>query len=142
MKRPGNSCAGCLTLFVGLFVALILLGLFARYFWILLPVGIAAGFLLYRDRQRKQQRHQQQAEQHVRETAEKIVIRVAAQNQGLVTPMEVALASNLSLEEARDILEQLRKNGHAKLRVADSGSYVYQLDGLLTTQQKKESERL
>jgi hypothetical protein len=46
------------------------------------------------------------------------------------------------LEEAGDILEQLRKKGYAKLRVAENGSYVYQIDGLLTPQQKRDSERL
>ncbi|MDF2719312.1 MAG: hypothetical protein K0R28_6237 [Paenibacillus sp.] len=142
MKLPGNSCAGCLTLFFASFVILAILGWLAKYFWIVAILGIAAGVIWYRDKNRKKLHERQHIERQDRESAEKIVLRVAARNQGFVTPMEVVLDSDLSLEEAGDILEQLRKKGYAKLRVAENGSYVYQIDGLLTPQQKRDSERL
>lgn len=142
MKLPGNSCAGCLTLFFASFVVLAILGWLAKYFWIVAILGIAAGVIWYRDKNRKKLQQRQHIERQDRESAEKIVLRVAARNQGFVTPMEVVLESDLSLEEAGDILEQLRKKGYAKLRVAENGSYVYQIDGLLTPQQKRDSERL
>lgn len=143
MKIQGNSCLGCMTLFFASFVVLAILGWLAKYFWILLIIGIAAGVIWYRGKDRTARREEpKRSEQQTRESAEKIVLRVAARNQGFVTPMEVVLESNLSLEEAGDILEKLRKKGYASLRVADNGTYVYELNGLLTPQQKRDSERL
>ncbi|TMV52959.1 hypothetical protein FE783_01880 [Paenibacillus mesophilus] len=142
MKLPGNSCVGCITVFFAFFVVLAILGMLAKYFWILLIIGIIAGVIWYRGKDRSARREQKQSEPQTRESAEKIVLRVAARNQGFVTPMEVVLESNLSLEEAGDILEKLRKKGYASLRVADNGTYVYELNGLLTPQQKRDSERL
>jgi predicted transcriptional regulator len=131
-----------LTLFFASFVVLAILGWLAKYFWIVAIVGIAAGVIWYRSKNQTARREQKQSQQQTRESAEKIVLRVAARNQGFVTPMEVVLESNLSLEEAGDILENLHKKGYASLRVADNGTYVYELNGLLTPQQKRDSERL
>lgn len=141
-KTGGSSCLGCLTLFVGLALFSSLFTLFARFGWIILIVAAAGGAYWFWYKKNKARQQQQQAELEIRETAEKIVLTVAARNEGLVTPMEVVLASDMNLEEASEILEQLRSKGYAKLRVAENGSYVYELNGLLTLQQKRDAEKL
>ncbi|MDF2657905.1 MAG: hypothetical protein K0Q94_696 [Paenibacillus sp.] len=138
----GSSWLGCLALLVGLVLIFSLLPLLVRFGWVILilaAVGSAYWFWHNKNKARQQQR---QAELDIRETAEKIVLQIAARNEGLITPMEVVLASDMNLEEAGEMLEQLRIKGYAKLRVAENGSYVYELHGLLTPQQKKEAEKL
>ncbi|MBD2860959.1 hypothetical protein [Paenibacillus oceani] len=138
----GSSWLGCLALFVGLVLIFSLLPLLVRFGWVILilaALGSAYWFWHSKNKARQQQR---QAELDIRETAEKIVLQIAVRNEGLITPMEVVLASDMNLEEAGEMLEQLRKKGYAKLRVAENGSYVYELNGPLTPQQKRKAEKL
>ncbi|GAA3408436.1 hypothetical protein ACFFNY_13050 [Paenibacillus hodogayensis] len=140
--RQGSSCVGCLTVFFASIIILTFMGMLARYGWVILLLAAAAGIYWYRNKSMNNRKGQEQNKTEIRETAEKIVLRVAALNEGLVTPMDVVLASDMTLEQAGEILEGLRQKGYAKLRVAENGSYVYQLDGLLSAKQKRESERL
>jgi len=56
---------------------------------------------------------------------EKTALRVAQKNGGFVTPGEVALECELSVDEARSLLEKLASKGHAEMRVRSSGVIVY-----------------
>lgn len=60
-----------------------------------------------------------------RETVEKTILRLARKNGGAVTPGEVALEGDCSLDEARKALEKLAKDGSAEMRVRSSGVVAY-----------------
>ena len=59
------------------------------------------------------------------ESPEKTILRVARKNGGQVTPGEVAIEGDLSVDEARKELDKLAKNGMAEVRVRSSGVIVY-----------------
>ncbi len=58
-------------------------------------------------------------------SVEQIILQSAKQNNGVVTPTDVALAAGVPLEEARRVLEQLSDKGFAEVRVKKSGLLVY-----------------
>ncbi len=60
-----------------------------------------------------------------RETVERVILKVAKQNNGVVTPAEVALEGGFDLEEAKKALEKLVSKGYAEIRVKRTGTYVY-----------------
>lgn len=59
------------------------------------------------------------------DSPEKIILRLARKNHGQVTPSEVALESDISLEEAQKSLDELTKKGVAEIRVRATGVIVY-----------------
>jgi hypothetical protein len=52
-------------------------------------------------------------------------LRVARKNGGFVTPGEAALEGDLTVDEARKLLEKLAATGNAEMRVRSSGVVVY-----------------
>jgi hypothetical protein len=62
-----------------------------------------------------------------RESLEKVILRAARQNRGVVTPAQIALAGDIPLEEASAALEKLSAGGYAEKRVLDSGVVVYMI---------------
>jgi len=61
----------------------------------------------------------------MRESIEKVILRVAKKNGGLVSPGEVALESDYSTDDARNALEKLAAKGLAEMRIRQSGVIVY-----------------
>jgi TM2 domain-containing membrane protein YozV len=59
------------------------------------------------------------------ESAEKTILRVARKNGGMVTPGEVAIEGDISMEDARKELDRLAREGMAEIRVRSSGVVVY-----------------
>jgi TM2 domain-containing membrane protein YozV len=59
------------------------------------------------------------------ESLEKTVLRIAKENMGLVSASEVALAGNVGLDEARNLLERLTANGFCEMRIRKSGTIAY-----------------
>lgn len=59
------------------------------------------------------------------ESAEKTILKVARKNGGMVTPGEVAIEGDISMEEARKELDRLAREGMAEVRVRNSGVVVY-----------------
>jgi hypothetical protein len=59
------------------------------------------------------------------EDPEKTVLRVARANGGFVTPGEAALEGDMSVDEARKLLEKMASKGNAEMRVRSSGVVVY-----------------
>jgi hypothetical protein len=59
------------------------------------------------------------------EDPEKTILRVARKNGGFVTPGEVALEGELTVDEARKRLEKMAASGDAQMRVRQSGVVVY-----------------
>jgi hypothetical protein len=60
-----------------------------------------------------------------REDPEKTILRVAKKNGGFVTPGEVALEGELSVDDSRKLLEKMAARGNAEMRVRSSGVVVY-----------------
>jgi hypothetical protein len=59
------------------------------------------------------------------ENREKTILRVAQRNGGFVTPGEAALEGDMTVDEARKLLEQMAAKGNAEMRVRSSGVVVY-----------------
>jgi TM2 domain-containing membrane protein YozV/predicted transcriptional regulator len=66
-----------------------------------------------------------------KETVERTILRLAKENKGIITPSEVALAANISIDQARKDLDALVSKGIAELRVRKSGVLVYTLPELM-----------
>ena len=60
-----------------------------------------------------------------KESLERVILRTAKKNSGIITPGEVALEGNISIEEAKKSLDGLAGKGFAELRVKNSGVVVY-----------------
>ncbi len=60
-----------------------------------------------------------------KETIERVILKVAKKNNGIVTPSEVALEGGFDLDETKKALEKLVSTGFAEIRVKKTGTYVY-----------------
>ena len=60
-----------------------------------------------------------------KDSLERVILKTAKDNQGIVTPSEVAVESGRSIDQAKNALEKLVSNGHADIRVSRSGIMVY-----------------
>jgi hypothetical protein len=60
-----------------------------------------------------------------RESIEKVILRTAKKNGGLVTPGEIAIESDYSSDDSRAALEKLAAKGFCEMRVRPSGVIVY-----------------
>ena len=68
---------------------------------------------------------------HEKENPERAVLRIAKENKGIITASEVALAADISIDEARKTLDALVSKGYAELRVRQSGTLVYTIPDLM-----------
>lgn len=59
------------------------------------------------------------------EDPEKTVLRVARDKGGFVTPGEAALEGDMSVDQARKLLEKMAASGNAEMRIRSSGVVVY-----------------
>ena len=66
-----------------------------------------------------------------KEPIERVILKIAKENKGILTVSEVALGGNITIEEAKKYLETLVSKGFADLRVRKSGSLVYVIPDLL-----------
>jgi TM2 domain-containing membrane protein YozV/predicted transcriptional regulator len=60
-----------------------------------------------------------------REHPERLILKIAKENKGILTVSEVALGADIPMEEAKKLLDTLVTRGFAELRVRKSGSLVY-----------------
>jgi TM2 domain-containing membrane protein YozV/predicted transcriptional regulator len=66
-----------------------------------------------------------------KETVERIILRLAKENKGVLSASEVALAANISIEDAKKDLDALVSKGFAELRVRKTGTLVYTLPEMM-----------
>ena len=59
------------------------------------------------------------------EHPERVILKLAKENNGILTVSDVALGADIPIEEAKKCLETLVSKGFAELRVRKSGSLVY-----------------
>ena len=74
------------------------------------------------------------------EDLEHVILRMAKDNRGIVTPNQVALEARCSAEEAREHLETMVRNGFAEMKVKRSGHIVYVVPDFLTSESEAELE--
>jgi hypothetical protein len=60
-----------------------------------------------------------------KESVERIILRTAKKNGGVVTPAEVALEGDVAIDEAQKYLEKLATKGFAEMRIRKSGAIVF-----------------
>jgi hypothetical protein len=60
-----------------------------------------------------------------RDSIEKVILRTARRNNGLVSPGEVAIESDYSTDDARAMLEKMAGKGLCEMRVRPSGVIVF-----------------
>lgn len=60
-----------------------------------------------------------------RDSLEKIVLQIAKERRGIVTPALVVLHSDLQLAEAEKVLGDLASRGYAEMRLKDNGTIDY-----------------
>jgi TM2 domain-containing membrane protein YozV/predicted transcriptional regulator len=66
-----------------------------------------------------------------KENVERVILKAAKANKGILTASELALAADISVEEARKYLDIMVSKGFAELRVRQSGSLVYTIPDLM-----------
>ena len=60
-----------------------------------------------------------------KENIEKIILKIARRNSGLISPGEVALESNYSVDQAREELEKMAARGMVEMLIRPSGVIVF-----------------
>lgn len=60
-----------------------------------------------------------------KESIEKVILRSGKKNHGIITPGEVVIEGDMSLDEAKNYLEKLVAKGYAEMRIRKSGVIVY-----------------
>ncbi len=73
-------------------------------------------------------------------SVEQTILQTAKQNNGVITPTDVALAASIPLEQARTVLDQLSEKGFAEVRVKKSGLLVYVIPDLEDEQRNADLE--
>jgi predicted transcriptional regulator len=68
-----------------------------------------------------------------KDSIERIILRIAKGNRGVLTASEVALEGNISLDEAKKTLDALVNKGFAEIRVRKTGTIVSTLPELMDT---------
>jgi len=62
---------------------------------------------------------------------ERVILRLAKENKGILTVSDVALGADIPMDEAKKILDALVSKGFVELRVRRSGSLVYVIPDML-----------
>ncbi|MBN1524358.1 MAG: TM2 domain-containing protein [Spirochaetales bacterium] len=60
-----------------------------------------------------------------KDTIERVILRVAKQNKGIITPGQVALEGDYEIDAAKSALDILARKGFSELQVKPSGVVVY-----------------
>jgi hypothetical protein len=71
---------------------------------------------------------------------EQMVLGLAQTEGGKITTAETSLKCGLSIKKSKEALEKLVNEGVAELQVSETGSYVYYFPGLLSEEQKHNTE--
>ena len=66
-----------------------------------------------------------------KEPVERVILKLAKSNKGILTASEVALSGDITVEEAKKDLDAMVSKGFAELHVRQSGSLVYTIPDLM-----------
>jgi hypothetical protein len=62
---------------------------------------------------------------HNSDSLDRVILKIARKKMGVVSPSEVVIETDVTLEEARRHLEKMVVDGHAEMRVRKSGAIVF-----------------
>ncbi|MCL2215104.1 MAG: TM2 domain-containing protein [Treponema sp.] len=68
-----------------------------------------------------------------KEPVERVILKLAKENKGILTASELALSASIPIEEARSNLDAMVNKGFAELRVRQSGALVYAIPDLMNS---------
>jgi len=71
-----------------------------------------------------------------KESVERVILKMAKANKGVLTASELALAANITVEDARRDLDAMVSKGFAELRVRQSGTLVYTIPDLMESDEQ------
>lgn len=60
-----------------------------------------------------------------KDSVERIILKTAKKNRGMVTSSQVALEGDVTIDEAQKYLEKLAAKGFAEMRIRESGGIVF-----------------
>jgi hypothetical protein len=133
-RGPAESIATGVAIFVGFSI----FWFFNQHtWWILFPalfgglIPIVRGISRLIEGRVSAPRDKRKLEAEKAANAERSVLRIAQARSGLVTPSQVALDTQLSLEEAELLLDSMAKRGHASMEVREDGRLVYRFSEFL-----------
>ncbi|GHV16420.1 hypothetical protein FACS189493_2240 [Spirochaetia bacterium] len=66
-----------------------------------------------------------------KETNERVILRIAKHNKGIITATELALEAGIPIDAAKKDLEAMVTKGFAEMRVRKSGALVYTIPELM-----------
>ncbi|MDR2096818.1 MAG: TM2 domain-containing protein [Treponema sp.] len=66
-----------------------------------------------------------------KDSIERSILKVAKEKKGVITPAEVALSSNISIDEAKKELDTMLSKGYVEMRVRKSGTIVYTIPEMM-----------
>jgi hypothetical protein len=66
-----------------------------------------------------------------KDSIERSILKIAKAKNGVITPAEVALSANVSIDEARKELDLMLSKGYAEMRVRKSGTIVYTIPDMM-----------
>jgi TM2 domain-containing membrane protein YozV len=70
---------------------------------------------------------------HTGDTIEQSILKVARINKGILTPADLALTGNISLDDAKKALDAMVSKGFAEIQVRKTGSLVYVIPDMRDT---------
>ncbi|MBM7604381.1 hypothetical protein JOC75_002354 [Metabacillus crassostreae] len=71
------------------------------------------------------------------EELENTIFKVAENRGGCLTPIELAMDTDLTLEEAKALLEKWALNGYVTIKVSEGGALIYDFKGITTETEKQ-----
>lgn len=60
-----------------------------------------------------------------KESIEKVILRTAKKNKGVISPGEVALEGDITMDEAKKYLDKLTAEGYIEMKIRKSGIIAY-----------------
>jgi len=66
-----------------------------------------------------------------KEPVERVILKTAKANKGIITASELSLSAQIPIEEAKASLDAMVNKGYAELRVRQSGALVYAIPDLM-----------
>jgi len=68
-----------------------------------------------------------------KEPLERVILKLAKSNNGIITASDLALSASISMEDAKKDLDAMVNKGFAELRVRQSGAIVYAIPDLINS---------
>mgnify|MGYP001351505245 CR=1 FL=1 len=71
---------------------------------------------------------------------ERMVLQLAEERGGRLTLTELAMETPLTLEEAKELLDEWANKGYAAIKISEKGTLVYHFYDMLTKKEKRDAK--